>query len=269
MSFPAIISRLAAGVLILSMAQAYAVELKGKPVPLGDSDQALELSSNSASLPPPAAPETLPAPEIAPEVASEAAPMDPQLQAQSEKLKAQGEELKAHSEELIRLNGRDIQLTDEQLENLWTQHIGPEIGRALHEVDGESLSSAVMVPFIVFFFLFGCPTLIVISLLVLRHRAKGRHLANLNTNIDKLLAAGRDIPLELLRGDDPKGADDNSGLNKGIMNIGLGLGLLIFLTVISGFDVGALSFILIGMGVSRVIIWKLSQKKPIEQEFQG
>lgn len=261
MSFPAIISRLAAAVLILSMAQVYAVELKGKPVPLGDSDQALELSSNSASLPPPAAPETLPAPEIA--------PMDPQLQAQSEKLKAQGEELKAHSEELIRLNGRDIQLTDEQLENLWTQHIGPEIGRALHEVDGESLSSAVMVPFIVFFFLFGCPTLIVISLLVLRHRAKGRHLNNLNTNIDKLLAAGRDIPLELLRGDDPKGPEDNSGLNKGIMNIGLGLGLLIFLTVISGFDVGALSFILIGMGLSRVIIWKLSQKKPTEQEFQG
>jgi len=162
----------------------------------------------------------------------------------------------------------DIALSDEQLDALWEKHIGPELGRALHQLDGPTLSSAIMVPFIVFFFVFGCPTLIVVVLLVLNHRARTRHQQALNTNIDKLLAAGRDIPLELLRGDAPKDAPENDGLRRGIMNIGVGIGLLLFLGFIAGFDVGALGFIPIAMGVSRLIIWKLAQPKSPEQGRQ-
>ncbi len=259
MSLSAILSRLVSGVALLAfsftLAQANAVELKGSPVPLGDANAAAQTSSNSAA---PRAAEAPEPPEVPETGAVDLSARAPQLL-----VTADGKQ--------ISLDDHEIQISDEQLEALWTEHIGPEIGRALQgmDIDKETMSKAVLVPLITFFFIFGCPTLIVIALLVLRHRAKGRHLQNLNANIDKLLANGRDIPLELLRGDDPKGAEDNSGLNKGIMNIGLGLGLLIFLTLISGFDVGALSFILIGMGVSRIIIWKLSQQKPTEQEFQG
>ncbi len=268
MSLPATFSRLVTSAVLLlcsaMLVPANAVELKGTPVPLGDDSQLVQSSAPASAVS--ASSLGASSEPVAPEV-----PQPPSLD-----LKSPRPQLIVTNEgSQLRLDGQEIQISDEQLENLWAQHIGPEISRALQGVDKESLSSAVLVPFIVFFFIFGCPTIIVIALLVLRHRAKSRHLQNLNSNIDKLLANGRDIPLELLRGDDPRGPEDNSGLNKGIMNIGLGLGLLIFLTVMAGFDVGALGFILIGMGASRVIIWKLSQQRPSElqhpagQELQG
>jgi hypothetical protein len=73
-----------------------------------------------------------------------------------------------------------------------------------------------------------------------------------------------------LRGDDPAVVKDDGNLYKGMRNIGLGLGWLIFLTILCGIQIGAIGFIFIGLGVSQMVVWKLSSPKiDINSTLQG
>lgn len=137
--------------------------------------------------------------------------------------------------------------------------------------DDFGMSPELIIPIVAMILLFGGPVLLVIILAFLHYRAKARRQHNINANIDKLLAAGRDIPVELLLGEEATavkrnvagevttvyhGADSN--MQKGFRNIGLGTGWLVFLTIAFGIKIGAFGFIFIGLGLSQVLIWKLS-----------
>ncbi len=130
----------------------------------------------------------------------------------------------------------------------------------------------LLIPIVAMSLLFGGPVLLVIVLAFFYYRAKARRQQNINANIDKLLAAGRDIPVELLMGDDAPliktGQSNGSAqvtypgseemMHKGVRNIGLGTGWLLFLTIMFGFKIGSFGFIFIGLGISQVVIWLLS-----------
>lgn len=135
--------------------------------------------------------------------------------------------------------------------------------------DGPSAMEALIVLFaVIALIIVLCSPLILLGIyLMLRYKAKNRHQQALNTNIDKLLAAGRDIPVELLRGDDPKSDEPVGSRDKGIRNIFLGSGWLVFLTIMVGFDVGSAGLIWIALGVSQVIIWHLNN--PTGKERTG
>ena len=132
------------------------------------------------------------------------------------------------------------------------------------------MSPDIIIPVVAMTLLFGGPVLLIIILALLHYRSKSRRLKNINMNIDKLLAAGRDIPLELLLGEEPRVIKNTTEtgevvytrsdemMRKGIRNIGLGVGWLIFLTIAFGIEIGAFGFILIGLGISHVVIWRLS-----------
>ncbi len=137
---------------------------------------------------------------------------------------------------------------------------------------GDNLLGAdVIVPVVAMVLLFGGPILLLIVLAILHYRAKARRQQNINMNIDKLLAEGRDIPLEMLLGEEvtvvkpvvrsgvvvTSPRDDNT-LQKGVRNIGLGTGWLLFLTIMFGINIGSFGFIFIGLGISQLVIWKLS-----------
>lgn len=132
------------------------------------------------------------------------------------------------------------------------------------------MTPETIIPIVAMSLLFGGPVLLFIILAILHYRAKVRRQQNINVNIDKLLAAGRDIPVELLLGQEPPvvrrtaqgdvavyGVDEY--MRKGVRNLGLGTGWLVFLTIVFGIKVGAFGFILIGLGISQVVIWKLSE----------
>lgn len=136
-----------------------------------------------------------------------------------------------------------------------------------------SLGGGVIVPIVGIVFLFGGPVLLLMVLAILHYRAKARRQQNINMNIDKLLAEGRDIPLEMLLGEEtavmksrtslmPGGVlaspRDDSTMQKGVRHIGLGTGWLIFLTIMFGIEIGSFGFIFIGLGISQLVIWKLS-----------
>jgi hypothetical protein len=154
------------------------------------------------------------------------------------------------------------------------QHAMDEMrGNFDHDFPEDFVSPDTLIPVVAMLLLFGGPVLLVIVLAILHYRNKSRRQRNINMNIDKLLAAGRDIPVELLLGEETafiktqvKGETivyerNNVLLEKGVKNICVGIGLLIFLTIFLGIKLGSCAFILIGLGISRLIIWKLSDQK--------
>jgi Domain of unknown function (DUF6249) len=146
-----------------------------------------------------------------------------------------------------------------------------DFGKNFHPFDNHTgniaggVMAGVVISIIAIIFSIGGPLILIgfIVFLVLRSRARRRE--QINHNIDKLIAAGRDVPLELLLAngahhsvDSTITKTDNTLLNKGITNIGWGLGFLIFLTILCGFEVGAVAFIPIVLGISRIVIWGIA-----------
>jgi hypothetical protein len=223
------------GILLVPFSLGQAAELVGKPVPVGQSAPASTSAQSVATAPvDPVAPEAPPSPE---------------------ELWSAENEVHQAAAEMQRDFNRDF-------------------GPGFHGFD---MSPEIVIPVVAMSLLFGGPVLLLIILALLHYRAKARRQQNINTNIDKLLAAGRDIPVELLLGEEPTavrrthqgevtvyhGADEN--MRKGVRNIGLGVGWLIFLTIMFGIKIGAFGFILIGLGISQVVIWKLSGPSPLAQ----
>jgi hypothetical protein len=240
-----------AGALVLPAA---AAELEGTSVPL-DSSSPVEVQHKE---PPPAPghPDT-PPPGIAP-----TAPADDQNQLR--KLEQQAREMeqdaRRHEQEM-----RDHQDWQRELDHGLQQAFGD------NNFDGGNFQLALLIPILAVFFIFGGPIFLLCFFLVQHYRAKHRRQQDINANIDKLLAAGRDIPIELLRGDEPKAAMDSGDLAGGVRNLFLGIGLLIFLTALVGFDIGSIGFILIALGCSRVLIWYLNKPKvgPVTEQQAG
>ncbi|RYY04604.1 MAG: hypothetical protein EOO53_01990 [Gammaproteobacteria bacterium] len=216
--------------------QSHAVELVGKPV-------ARQSAAAVSSVPPqaidaPNAPEALVPPD---------APEPPEA--------LEGESAQDSLQHAV----------DELREN-FGDHDEASFGHMLSDPD-------VFLPVVIVAILFGGPTLLVILLAILHYRSKSRRRQNINMNIDKLLAAGRDIPIELLLGEEPRivKSTTNAGgvvyshsdesMRKGVRNIGLGTGWLVFLTIMFGIKIGAFGFIFIGLGISQVVIWKLSDSR--------
>lgn len=246
-----------------ALTPSYAAELVGKPVPVGAQAAAVAAAqasseaqvaaknaavANGAMAKAPVAP-TPPSEPIAPD---EPTPTEP-----------------PEAPELCTPNGvmqnpDDIRKAIDELRD--SIHQTSDLG-------GISLGSDVIVPVVAMLLLFGGPILLLIVLAILHYRAKARRQQNINMNIDKLLAEGRDIPLEMLLGEEAAvmkpamparpgivlaSPRDDATMQKGVRNIGLGTGWLLFLTIMFGINIGSFGFIFIGLGISQLVIWKLS-----------
>ncbi len=217
------------GLLLMPFSLSNAAELVGKPVPVGGGSAASVASDTASS-----------------------APVPPEAPSPSDIQSAQ----------------QDVHQAMEDMRRDFHQDFGSGFDRFDED-------STMIIPILVLSLLFGGPVLLIIVLALLHYRNKARRQQNINANIDKLLAAGRDIPVELLLGEEPAavkrtvagevtvyhGADEN--MRKGVRNIGLGAGWLIFLTIMFGIKIGAFGFVFIGLGISQVVIWKLSSPNPV------
>jgi len=132
----------------------------------------------------------------------------------------------------------------------WQQHVPDSIP------GGDA--AALVIPIIAILMVFGAPalTVILVALFVFRHRERRQQL--LNERIQKFLESGQPVPGNLMEGSLPTPARH---LNQGLMLLGAGIGLTVFLTLINGFAIGSLGLILIGVGVAKVLIWKLAERQ--------
>lgn len=158
---------------------------------------------------------------------------------------------------------RDHQNWQRDLEKNLSQAFGKGNSENNDDEEGTTVMEALIVIFSVSAgVIFLCSPLILMGFyLWLRHKGRVRRQQELNNNIDKLLAAGRDIPVELLRGDEPKGPDDSGNLAKGVRNLCLGTGWFVFLTIAFGIKIGAIGFIWVALGTSQVVVWLLNKPK--------
>lgn len=255
-----------------ALTPSYAAELVGKPVPVGaqaatvaaaqaSSEAQVVAKDAAAAMSASKAPIAAVAP-VAPAASDEPAPPEaptaPDLCASKDDTQSYDEIRRA---------------IDELRDSL---HQGVPAG-----FDGVSFGPDVIIPVVAMSLLFGGPILLLIVLAFLHYRAKARRQQHINMNIDKLLAEGKDIPLEMLLGEEAAvmkpampgtmpGAmptkpgivmtslRDDSTMQKGVRNIGLGTGWLIFLTIMFSIEIGSFGFIFIGLGISQLVIWKLS-----------
>lgn len=271
------------GVLALASAMhfpAQAAELEGTPVPVGSTApvQAQVPESDPVPLADQAtvgqAQSEPPAPDQAPVApAIDAPPAAPPSDEHQSWLKPEHEQQMRDMERQVRDQEQAMRDHEKQMrdnEN-WQRELDKGLQDAFGKTDfdGGDFSVALLIPILAVIFIFGGPIFLVCFLMLQHYRDKARRQQDINTNIDKLLANGRDIPVELLRGDEPKAASDNGDLSRGVRNLFLGIGLLIFLTALVGFDIGAVGFILIGLGLSHILIWYLNKPKASTEPQAG
>ena len=237
--------------LVCAVPVAYAAELEGTVVTV-DGAVPVQVQSN---MPAPVAPEN---PDT---VLPEQAPRPPSADDHEHMVK--------ENERWVRDNER--QMRDHQnWERDWEKNLSQVFGgnhQNGNDDEGSDFHPALLIPLFAILFIFGGPVILLILILVFFFGAKRRRQQDINMNIDKLLAAGRDIPVELLRGDEPQSADNTGNQAKGIRNICLGAGWLVFLTIAFSIEIGAIGFIWIGLGLSQVLIWYLN--KPVGMEQAG
>lgn len=262
------------GVLALASAMhlpALAAELEGTPVPVGSSAP-LAVQTPLADPVPIAAPvpvsEPVPGNQAQSPDQAPVADTPPTAPPSDEHTGGWKQEHEQHMREMEQqMRDQEQAARDHEQHRRDGDNWQRELDRGLQEAFGEAefdagdLSVAILIPILAITFIFGGPIFLVCFLMLHHYRNKARRQQDINTNIDKLLAAGRDIPVELLRGDEPRAASDNGDLSRGIRSLFLGIGLLIFLTALMGFDIGAVGFILIGLGLSHILIWYLNKPK--------
>lgn len=132
----------------------------------------------------------------------------------------------------------------------WQQHM-PE-----HIPGGDA--AALIIPVVAILMVFGAPALavILIALFVFRHRERRQQL--LNERIQKFLEAGQPVPENLMEDALPSPVRN---LNQGLVLLGAGIGLTVFLTLMTGFAIGSIGLILVGMGLAKILIWKLAERQ--------
>ena len=138
------------------------------------------------------------------------------------------------------------------------------------QVDDSHGGMALLIPILAVLFLFGGPVLVIVIFTLLYFRSKVRRERTQSENVLRLIEAGREVPIELLRGDEASNTPQGSTyLHRGMRNIGLGLGIFLCLMFLFGFSWGSIGFIFIALGISQLIVWKIADSKIAPTQPQG
>lgn len=161
------------------------------------------------------------------------------------------------------LNGTTVVSTIDDPDDYWTEEKQlSKGGEFLFNQMENMLRATLIIPILGIIMIFGLPILIVALVLYFRHKnkqAKYKLAA-------EALAAGKEVPKELFEENLASPKHNNETLTKGIQNICLGLGLGVFLWLLTNVAaIAAIGFIIFCKGVGEVIIaytTRSSEKEP-------
>lgn len=240
---------------------AIAAELEGTPVSVGDSGRVnIEVNHDLAPR----------SPDTSSSSMSDAVPNAPDADEQkwAQQVEASAREAEAQARDAEK-RAREHHNWQRDLEKNLNQAFGGNNKQEDGNGGATAMEALIVIVCVIAGVTFLCSPFILVGFyLTLRYRVRTRRQQEINNNIDKLLAAGRDIPVELLRGDEPKSAAEAGDLARGVRSLFLGIGLLIFLGVFLGFKLGAVGFIWIALGCSQIVIWYLNKPKTGSLEQQ-
>lgn len=161
------------------------------------------------------------------------------------------------------LNGTTVVSTIDDPDDYWTEEEQmSKGGEFLFNQMEDMTKAALIIPVLSIIMIFGLPILIVALMLYFSHKnkqAKYKLAA-------EALAAGKEVPKELFEENLASPKQNNETLTKGIQNICLGLGLGVFLWLLTNVAaIAAIGFIIFCKGVGEVIIaytTRSSEKEP-------
>lgn len=161
------------------------------------------------------------------------------------------------------LNGTTVVSTIDDPDDYWTEEKQlSKGGEFLFNQMEDMTKAALIIPVLGIIMIFGLPILIVALMLYFSHKnkqAKYKLAA-------EALAAGKEVPKELFEENLASPKQNNETLTKGIQNICLGLGLGVFLWLLTNVAaIAAIGFIIFCKGVGEVIIaytTRPSEKEP-------
>jgi len=110
---------------------------------------------------------------------------------------------------------------------------------------------------------FGLPFIIIALILYYKHRKRRQR----DSLIAKFIDAGKEVPEEVLIGHGATGAPSGN-LERGIMLMGIGTGLFLFLGLLIDWGVASVALIPLFIGVARVVIWVLSNRTETKTDNQ-
>lgn len=161
------------------------------------------------------------------------------------------------------LNGTTVVSTIDDPDDYWTEEEQmSKGGEFLFNQMEDMTKAALIIPVLGIIMIFGLPILIVALVLYFHYKnkqAKYKLAA-------EALAAGKEVPKELFEENLASPKQNNETLTKGIQNICLGLGLGVFLWLLTNVAaIAAIGFIIFCKGVGEVIIayaTRSSEKEP-------
>ncbi len=80
--------------------------------------------------------------------------------------------------------------------------------------------------------------------------------------IDRIIAQGHEVPIELLDALDKGRSNGRSGLSRGTVNVALGAGIGAALFSLSGPDAATLGLIPLCVGIAQLFVWSVERKSP-------
>ena len=132
---------------------------------------------------------------------------------------------------------------------------GPmEIHRELRVEDDSFLEQ--LAPVVALLVIFGGPVLIV-AIVSFNNRRKRQMV---HETIDRIIAQGKDVPVELLDALD-KGSNGKSGLARGTVNVAIGLGVGGMFLANAGVGAASIGLIPLAIGLAQLLVWKLEKTR--------
>ena len=115
---------------------------------------------------------------------------------------------------------------------------------------------AKVIPIVI---MFGGPLVLLAFIIFMGYRKQQMRMQQQIKVLDTLIAAGRDIPVELFHSSSQsKEKSPHYYLHLGLRHVFLGFGWLLAFSLLGNRDIGYLGLIVISLGASQLLIWKLT-----------
>ena len=133
-----------------------------------------------------------------------------------------------------------------------------KLGNEMHgDADADAVPlGGILVGGLAILLIFGTPVMIVAGVLYASYRK--RRL--IHDTINSYVASGKEIPPEVLKSFHEEAAPRRSNLNKGLVMVGIGLGIIVCFMAIGVEQAAALGAIPLFIGLAQLLIWKLENK---------
>jgi len=131
------------------------------------------------------------------------------------------------------------------------------------DIEAEMGTGKIVVAIIAILSTFGLPFIIIALILYYKHRKRRQR----DMLIGKFIDAGKEVPIEILMSSGAAGGPTGN-FERGIMLMGIGTGLFLFLGMLIGWGIASVALIPLFIGVARVVIWSLGNRTETKVDNQ-